>query len=126
MQVQSLTRPINAAEIPLDRLARSSELSDAEKVSELTRQFEAILVRQILQEAQTNVFPTKLNPETPAKTIYQDLITNQLADNISHSGTLGLAETLTKQLTRQLAAEAKNPSPSSQSQPESPASATQP
>ena len=40
-----------------------------------------------------------------ASGIYRDMITNQLADSVSKSGTVGLAQVLHKEFTRQLAAE---------------------
>jgi len=103
MNVPSLTHRPTAAEVPLEQLARNPNLSEADKIREVSRQFEAVLLRQILQNARKTIVPSKFNPESAPNSIYQDLVTNQLADHISQSGTFGLADVLREQLTRQLA-----------------------
>ncbi len=71
----------------------------------MSRQFEAVLLRQILASAQKTIFASSMNPQSVSTGIYQDLITNQLADNISHSGAFGLARSLEKQLRHELRTE---------------------
>jgi len=102
MKILANTSHINPAELPLDRLATNSQLSSDEKVGELSRQFEAVLLRQILGEAQKTVFHSKYTDESTAGAVYRDMITNQLADDISKSGTFGLGQNLKTQLTHQL------------------------
>ena len=97
-----LVRHVRAADLPLEKLAANPSLSDQEKVAELSRQFEAVLLRQILQEGQKTVFPSKLSPDSTSKSIYQDMIVKELADGISKGGTLGLATSLRQQLSHQL------------------------
>jgi Rod binding domain-containing protein len=103
MNVPSLTHRPTAAEVPLDQLARNPNLSEADKIREVSRQFEAVLLRQILQNARKTIVPSKFNPDSAQNSIYQDLVTSQLADHISQSGTFGLADVVREQLTRQLA-----------------------
>lgn len=86
----------------MERLAASGKVTEEEKVGEVSRQFEALLLRQILGEAQKTVFHSKINSESTAGSIYQDMITNQLADNISKSGAFGLARILQHQLAHEL------------------------
>jgi Rod binding domain-containing protein len=95
---------LNVSAIPLEQLASNPQLSQKEKLEELSRQFEAVLLRQILHDAQKTVFHSKLNPESTATGIYQDMVTSQLADNISKSGMLGLGHNLNHQLSHQLKA----------------------
>jgi peptidoglycan hydrolase FlgJ len=102
MELAPLQCHVNAADLPVERLAGNKVLTESEKISEISRQFEAVLLRQILASAQKTVIPSKLNPESAASGIYKDMITNQLADTISHSGALGLGDTLAHELTRQL------------------------
>jgi Rod binding domain-containing protein len=102
MQISPLQRHVNAADLPLEKLAGNSQVSEQEKVAELSRQFEAVLVRQILSEAQKPVFKSSLNQDSAATGIYRDMTTNQLAESISHSKGLGLADTLAQQMGRQL------------------------
>lgn len=97
--------PIQPQAAPLDvqLMARRTDLSEEQKIGEAARQFEAVLLRQILAQARQPAFRSGLFPESTVNTIYQDMITERLADGISRSGTLGLADTLRKQLVQQAA-----------------------
>jgi flagellar protein FlgJ len=88
--------------LPLETVAANPQLSDAEKLGEASRQFEAIFLRQILAAAQKPAFPSRFSSQSFSSGIYQDMMTNQLADKISRSGAFGLAGPLQAQLTRQL------------------------
>jgi Rod binding domain-containing protein len=101
MQTFPLQRAVKASELPLDKVVRSSVLSEPEKVAAASRAFEAILLRQVLETAQKPVFQSKLMGNSTSDSIYRDLITNQLADSISKSGALGLSKSIEPQLTRQ-------------------------
>ena len=93
---------VNPADIPLEKLATSKALTEEQKTSEMTRQFEAMLMRQILTEAQKPMFKSSLSSGGGVSTaIYQDLMVTQLADKISSSRTVGLAQELEKQVSRQ-------------------------
>lgn len=87
--------------MPIERLAGNGSLTEQQKVAEGSRQFEAVLLRQILNETQKTVIKSKLTDDSTAAGIYRDMITNQLADSISKSGALGLSQTLEHQLGRQ-------------------------
>jgi Rod binding domain-containing protein len=101
MEISSLQRHVRAADLPLESLAANTQISQGAKVREVARQFEAVLLRQILGDAQKKVFASTTNPESVSGGIYQDMITNQLADSISRSGAFGLARSLEKQLQRE-------------------------
>jgi len=100
-------RPIRTAdearivEARIGELLGTQTLSEAQKVAEASRQFEAVLLRQILGQARHTVFKSKLSPESTTSGIYQDMVTNQLAESISRSGSFGLARSLESQLLRQ-------------------------
>lgn len=107
MQLTPLTAPrIEASELPLERLAASDQVSEAEKVGEMSRQFEAVLLRQILSEAHKTVIHSEFSDDSAVGGIYRDMVTTQLADLISQSGSFGLAQHLHKDLTRQLPTDA--------------------
>lgn len=101
MNISPHTGHISAAELPAERLAGNTSLTEPEKIAEASRQFEAILLRQILEAAQKPVIQSKLQDDSTAGSIYRDLLTNQLADSISKSGSFGLAKTFQQQLDRQ-------------------------
>lgn len=102
MDVPSLQRHIQATDVPPEQLAGNTQLSEQEKIGEASRQFEAVLLRQILENSQKPVIKSKLTPESTSTSIYRDLITSHLADSISKSGEFGLARTFEQQLNRQL------------------------
>jgi Rod binding domain-containing protein len=102
MNIPSLNPSVKAADLSLEKLATSTTVKDSEKVQELSRQFEAVLLRQILTEAQKESFGPHKSDSSSSKSIYQDMITNQLADGISRSGAFGLGTSLAPQLSREL------------------------
>ena len=101
MNVASLLHTAKAEDLPLEQLAGNKSLSEAEKVGEVSRQFESVLLRQILGQARKTVFRSTTNPDSMTAGIYQDLVTSQLADSISRSGSFGLARSLETQLAKQ-------------------------
>jgi Rod binding domain-containing protein len=102
MEINTIQSHVNAADVPLERLATNAALTEPDKIGELSRQFEAVLLRQILSEAQKTVFKTRYADDSTASQIYRDLTVQQLADSISRNGAFGLGKTLSRDLTRQL------------------------
>ncbi len=102
MNINPIQPHLSESDIPLERLAGDSQLTEDQKIGEVTRQVEAILLRQILQNTQKTIIPSEFSDNSTAASIYHDLVTEQLADSISKSGTLGLAKTLHHQLSHQL------------------------
>lgn len=100
-----LERSVRAADLPLDQLAANTHVSKQEKIGEASRQFEAMLLRQILSDAQKPLFSSALLGESTAQGIYRDMVVRQLADSISESGSFGLAKLLEQDLTGQFTAE---------------------
>ena len=104
MNVLPLQPLLKAAQIPLEKLDSNPHLSEAEKIAEVSRQFEAVLLLQILSQARKTVFNSEFNTDSTTKGIYQDMINYQLAESISRTGTLGLARGLEEQFARQTSA----------------------
>ena len=100
MDVNPLQRKVVASEIAPERLAGNSSLSQREKIGEASRQFESMLLRQILENSQKSAIKSKYNEESMSSSIYRDQISTQLADSISKSGSFGLAKTFAQQLNR--------------------------
>lgn len=99
MDISSLSTAVKASDIAPERLAGNTALTEQQKIAEASRQFEAILLRQILSTTQKTVIPSKFVDNSTAADIYRDMITTQLADSISKSGAFGLAKTFEQQLT---------------------------
>ena len=100
MDVAPIQRRLEASDIPPERLAANSQLSEEQKIAEAARLFEAILLRQILESTQKPVICSAFTDDSTAAGIYRDMVTSQLADSISKSGTLGLGKSLEKQFQR--------------------------
>ena len=98
MQVGSIPSQTPGSDVRIDRLSANPRLTESEKVAEASRQFEAMLLRQILQNALKPVVASKFASESSVTSIYQDMTTSHLADTISKSGALGLARSLQQEL----------------------------
>jgi Rod binding domain-containing protein len=99
MNISSIQPKINAEHLDLESLVGNKALTEQQKINEVSRQFEAILVRQFLSEAQKSTIKTAFTDNSTASGIYQDMITNQLADSLTQGHGIGLAESFQKQLT---------------------------
>jgi Rod binding domain-containing protein len=102
MELSAFQPKIKPADLPLEKLATSTSLPEKEKVAEVSRQFEAVLVRHIISEGQKPVVQSKMNKESATTGIYRDILTDQMAEAISQSRTLGLSATLTRELGQEL------------------------
>ena len=89
---------MSANHLSVERLAQNNKLTEAEKIGEVAQQFEAILLRQFLNEATKPMFGQSEGMNPAQKSIYQDMITNTLADTISQTGEFGLAQAFRQQL----------------------------
>lgn len=92
---------MSANHLKVEQLANNTKLSESEKMAEIGRQFEAILLRSYLGDAMKPMLGGGvMNGMNPAqKGIYQDMMVNSLADQISSSGQFGLAHMFQMQLT---------------------------
>ncbi len=102
MNIPSLQPKLDASDVPMEQIAGNKLLTEDQKIGEATRQFEAVLLRQILESTQKTVIKSKFSEDSTATGIYRDMVTSRLADSISKSGGLGLGETLKHEFTRQV------------------------
>ena len=100
MNVSALNPHIDASNIAPERLANNPKLTEQQKIAEASRQFESILLKQILQSSQKTVIKSKLSDDSTASSIYHDMVTTRLSDSISKSGAFGLTKTFEQQLNR--------------------------
>jgi peptidoglycan hydrolase FlgJ len=94
MSIPPIQSSANPNPVPLDRLAAHSGMGESEKIAEAARQFEAVLLRQILSAARRTVISSEINSSSTASGIYDDMINDLLATTISRTGAFGLANAL--------------------------------
>jgi len=92
---------MSANHLRVEQLANDTRLGQKEKLAEIGRQFEAILLRTYLGDAMKPMLGGGImsGMNEAQKGIYQDMMVNTLADQISHSGQFGLAHMFQMQLT---------------------------
>jgi Rod binding domain-containing protein len=100
MNIEALKPRVNAADIAPEQLAKNTHLTDQQKIAEASRQFECILLKQILESSQKTVIHSKFSDDSTSSSIYHDMITTQLADGISKSGAFGFSKSFEQQLER--------------------------
>ncbi len=96
-----LAPQVKASDLPFDMIAANTKLSQTDKVKEASRQFEAVLLRQMLGEAHKAMSGSSDESQSSTTSIYNDMINDQLADTISRSGAFGLGRSLQSQLVSQ-------------------------
>jgi len=60
MEISLLPHRVQAADLPLEQLSTNKNVPEEEKVGELSRQFEALLLRQILKDVKKSVIKSDL------------------------------------------------------------------
>lgn len=113
MNVSATQHPL-ASGSPAGESAISPSTPEDQQLDEATRQFEAVFLRQMLQQMRKPLFKSDFVSDSATSGIYQDLVNTQLADSMSQSGGLGLARQLKVQLQRQLSAPAAAEPPPAQ------------
>ncbi len=98
------------AAIPMEQMAKDPSISDATKVEEMARQFEAVLLRQILASARKPVIDDEEGETSSTDKLYDDMVNQQFAEAISRSGDFGLARSLSTELVRQTQAAVRSAS----------------
>jgi flagellar protein FlgJ len=86
------TEVLNSSDA-LPSLKASETKDDPEKVADVSRQFEAILMRQFLSESMKSLLQ-----EGPSGQVYGYMLTDSLADTMTKAGGLGLSNILQAQL----------------------------
>jgi flagellar protein FlgJ len=99
MTISSSPTRIDASHTQLESLANNPGLTQDQKIAEASRQFEAVLLRQFLSESQKPCTDSGATDESSTAGIYQDMVTNQLADTLSRGGGVGLAKLFEQQLS---------------------------
>jgi Rod binding domain-containing protein len=100
MNVSPLNRAISAKLLPPEQLAGNTHVSEKDKLAAACQQFEAVLLRQVLEQSMKPTFSSSLVHDSATSGIYRDWMTGSLAEQISRSGTLGLGTMFENQLRR--------------------------
>jgi Rod binding domain-containing protein len=101
MNVMPIQSADSDANVPIEDLAGNKHLTRQQKIHEASRQFEAIMLKQILSEMQKPVITSEFTDDSTAAGVYQDYISNALAQSISKSGGVGFANVFEQQLSPQ-------------------------
>lgn len=90
---------IDTSTVPVEDLAGNKNLTKQQKIHEASRQFEAIMLQQIMSEMQKPVITSEFTDDSTAAGIYQDYMTNALAQSMSKTDSLGFAKIFEQQLS---------------------------
>ena len=98
----------------LGRLANHPHLKEEEKMEAVAKEFEVMLVKQVLKSAQQPMTDSgsTLFPTQGTGAIYGDMMVDTLAGSIGRAGQLGLARMFQQQLASQPTGEANPAGPS--------------
>ena len=101
------------------RLEKAAQNSDEKELKKVCQEFEAIMLNMMYKQMKATIIKSDLVEEDPATAIFESMRDEELINQASKTGTLGLAESLYKQLARQYAkkapvAEAINPVPTAE------------
>jgi len=99
MNAPPIISPIDTSTIPIEDLVGNKQLTQQQKIHEASREFEAIMLQQILSEMQKPVITSEYTDDSTASGVYQDYITNALAESMSKAGSLGFAKIFEEQLS---------------------------
>src|SRR5579862_2423495 len=99
MNIPPIQSSVDTSTIPIEDLAGNKNLTRQQKIHEASRQFEKIMLQQILSEMQKPVITSEFTDDSNASDIYQGYITNALADSMSRSGSFGFAKIFEEQLS---------------------------
>ncbi|HEY1790564.1 MAG TPA: rod-binding protein [Verrucomicrobiae bacterium] len=90
---------VDTSNIPVEDLAGNKHLTKQQKIHEASRQFEAIMLQQIMSEMQKPVINSEFTDDSTAAGIYQDYMTNALSQSMSKNDSLGFAKIFEEQLS---------------------------
>jgi Rod binding domain-containing protein len=102
MNIGAFQPGLRPAELTLEQVSTSSVISEQEKVAELARQFEGVMVKQMLREARQPMLDAAPEGGTSETRAYDEMVTDKMAEAITRGGGFGVASSLQAQLLRQM------------------------
>ena len=99
MNISPMPAAADDPNVPIEELAGNKHMTRQQKIHEASREFESIMLQQILSEMQKPVITSELTDNSTASGIYQDYISRALAESMSKSGAFGFAKIFEEQLS---------------------------
>jgi len=99
MTVSPIQSTSQDTDVPIEQLAGNKHLTQQQKIHEASREFEVIMLQQVLSEMQKPVIKSEFTDDSTASDIYQSYISNALAEGMSKSGAFGFAKIFEQQLS---------------------------
>lgn len=99
MNIPPIQSAIDDPNVPIEQLAGDQHLTQRQKIHEASREFESIMLQQVLSEMQKPVITSEFTDDSTASDVYQDYISNALAESMSKSGSFGFAKIFEQQLS---------------------------
>ncbi len=81
---------------------KAMEKKDEEKLREVCRQFEGILLSMLYSEMKKSALQSDLIPRSAARRIFEEMLDQKLMENAAERSSMGLADMLYNQLVKGL------------------------
>ncbi len=78
----------------------SRKTRDLEKLKEASREFEAIFINEMYKTARKTIPESGLFEKTNAEKIFEEMMDMERARQVSHNGSMGIAEQMYRQLAK--------------------------
>jgi flagellar protein FlgJ len=83
------------------RLEKAARNNDEKELKKACQEFEAIMLDMLYKQMKATVIKSELLEEDPGREIFESMFEENLMEQAAKRGSLGLAESLYKQLSRQ-------------------------
>ena len=98
MENKPIHKTVQSPDRPTPGSSPGEKKVDREKLKKACADFEALLVSRMLKLMRQSIPQNGLLENSPGKEIYQSLMDQELAKNMSHRGGVGLGEVLYRQV----------------------------
>ena len=95
------------------RLEEAARKNDDRELKKACQEFEAIMLDMLYKQMKATVIKSDLLEDDPGREIFESMLEEELMEQASKRGGLGLAESLYKQLSRQYGMSASGIAPES-------------
>lgn len=92
--------PIGLDVSGFQNLVHNQSISEEAKLTEATRQFEGVMIRQFLNDALKPLIESEMVKDSGTNSIYRSYLIDVMADSMSRSGEVGITTSLQAAVTR--------------------------